>query len=81
MMTAIAGQDRPMSLVIFSIVIFDDMTRGTGYAIFTPCNHPAIVAEPSVLDRWVAMCMLVQPITANEPRPSNSQPETRNLNN
>jgi hypothetical protein len=26
MMTAIAGQDRPMSLIIFSIVIFDDMT-------------------------------------------------------
>jgi hypothetical protein len=33
MMAAIADQDRPMSLVIFSIVIFDDMTRGALWAI------------------------------------------------
>jgi len=30
MMTAIVGQDRSMSLVIFSIVIFDDMTVRCG---------------------------------------------------
>jgi len=39
-MPAIAGKDRLMSLVIFSIVIFDDMTFGVGWVKLAICKSP-----------------------------------------